>query len=162
MLVSAVQQRGSAIRTHISLHSWAFLPPTPSKLLGHHRAPGWASVLHSCFPRLTLHMVVYTCQRYFLNSSRLSFPYYVQKSVLYVCVSIPTLKICSSVPFFYSPYICINIIFYSFWLTSFYMINTRFIHITTNDPVSFLSVAEQCVRWVAQSWPTLTLGYHGL
>ena len=73
-------------------------------------------------------------------------PYCVQKSVLYVCVSIPTLKIHSSVPFFYSPYICINIIFYSFRLTSFYMINTRFIPITTNDPDSFLSVAEQCVR----------------
>ena len=33
----------------------------------------------------------------------------VHKSILSVCISIPALQIGSSVPFFYIPYICINI-----------------------------------------------------
>ena len=47
----------------------------------------------------------------------------VHKSVLCVCVSVPALPIGPSVPFFWIPYICINIwyLFFSFWLTSLCM-----------------------------------------
>ena len=38
-----------------------------------------------------------------------SFPYCVYQSVLYVCISTAALWIDSSVPFFWVPYICINI-----------------------------------------------------
>ena len=62
MLVSAVQQRKSAIIIHISLPSWASLPyphPTP---LGHHRVSGWLPVLYSnispaiCFTHGSVYM----------------------------------------------------------------------------------------------------------
>ena len=48
-------------------------------------------------------MVMYIFQCYFLSSSILSFPCCVQKSVLYVCVSIAALQISSSVPFYLVP-----------------------------------------------------------
>ena len=46
--------------------------------------------------------------------------------------------------FFYIPHICVNIwyLFFSFWLTSLYMTVSRLIHISTNDPVLFLFMAE--------------------
>ena len=37
------------------------------------------------------------------------YPHHIYKSVLYICISISALKIGSSVSFFYSPYIGINI-----------------------------------------------------
>ena len=51
----------------------------------------------------------------------------------------------AAVPFFKIPYMCVNIwcLFFSFWLTSLCMINSRSVHISTNDPVSFLFMAEQ-------------------
>ena len=44
--------------------------------------------------------------------------------ILRVCISIPSQKIGSSVPFFYSPHICVNIwyLVFSFWLISLYII----------------------------------------
>ena len=39
----------------------------------------------------------------------LSFPHYAPKSVLYVCVPIPSLQIGSSVPCFLDSVICVNI-----------------------------------------------------
>ena len=64
-------------------------------------------------------MVVYICQCYSLNSSHPLLPPLRPESVLYVCISIPALQIGSSVPFFYIPYMCINMwnSFFSFWLT---------------------------------------------
>ena len=49
-----------------------------------------------------------------------SLPHCVHKSVLYICVSIPSLQIGSSIPFFSSLYKCLNIqsLFSSFWLHS--------------------------------------------
>ena len=74
----------------------------------------------------------------------LPFPHCVHMSVLYVCISIPALQIGSSVPFFQIPHICINIqyLFFSFWLTSLCMTDSRAIHIATNDAISSLFVAE--------------------
>ena len=138
------------------------LPPTRTAPSGSSQSTGPSTRAPQQLPRPTLHVAVYTRQSHFLSSSRLSFPHCVQKSVFYVSVSIPALHICPSAPLFYIPYIWINTVFFSFLLTSFYTLNSRFIPITTNDPVSLLSVAEQCVCILAQSCPTLTLGYHGL
>ena len=68
-------------------------------------------------------------------------PLGVHMFVLYICVSISALQTSSPVPFFYVPHICVNIryLFFSFWLTSLCMTVSRFIHISTNDPIcSFL------------------------
>ena len=72
-------------------------------------------------------MVIYMFQCYSLNSFTLSFPHCDHKSVLYACVSIPALQIGSSVPFFYIPYICVNIwyLFLSFWPTALCIIGSR-------------------------------------
>ena len=69
---------------------------------------------------------------------------HVHMCILYVCVSIPALQIGSSVPFFQIPHICLNIrcLCFSFWLTSLCMTDSRSIHISTNDPISFLFMAE--------------------
>ena len=40
--------------------------------------------------------------------------------------------------FFIIPHICINILIFSFWLTSLCMVVSRFIHISTNDSVLVL------------------------
>ena len=52
--------------------------------------------------------------------STFSFPTPGHKSILYICVSIPALQIGSSVTFFWTSYMCVNIwyLFFSFWLTS--------------------------------------------
>ena len=41
-------------------------------------------------------------------------------------------------------YICVNIqyLFFSFWLTSLCMTDSKFIHITTNDPILFFLMAK--------------------
>ena len=56
---------------------------------------------------------------------------YVHKSGLYVCISTAALQISSSVPFFKTPYICINI--FSLWLTSFCITVSMFIHFTRTN-----------------------------
>ena len=45
---------------------------------------------------------------------------------------------------FYIPHTCINIryLFFSFWLTSLCMTVSRSIHVSTNDSISFLFMAE--------------------
>ena len=52
-----------------------------------------------------LHMIVYICQCYFLNSSHPLLPRCIHKSNLNVCITIPALQIGSSVPFFQITYI---------------------------------------------------------
>ena len=64
----------------------------------------------------------------------LSFTYCVYMSILYICVSIPTLGIGSSVPVFWIAYPCFNTQYYFFWLTSLYVTDSRSIYIFTNDP----------------------------
>ena len=99
VLVSAVQQRASAIRIHVSPPSWACLPP-PSHPLGHHRALGRVSLCSttSSHQLSILNMIVYTCQRCSLNSSHPLLPLFCPQVQPYVYVSIPTLQIGSSVP----------------------------------------------------------------
>ena len=93
----------------------------------------------------------------FAPSSPSSPAHRVRKSVL--CVSTAALQIGSSVPSFQIPYIymcvcvcvcvcvyvcvCINILylFFSFWLTSFCIIDSRFIHLIKTDSNAFLIMA---------------------
>ena len=54
LLVSAIYQYESALDKHMSPPSWASLPPpTPSHLLGCHRAPDWSFLSHTGKPLLS-------------------------------------------------------------------------------------------------------------
>ena len=67
----------------------------------------------------------------------------VHKSVLYVCIYISALKIGSSVPSFWIPYKWVYIYIYIyFWLTSFCIIGSRFIHLIITDTNVFLFMTE--------------------
>ena len=85
-------------------HSLLSLPtsPTPSCLSRLSQSSGLSSLCpcSSC-PLAISHKVVYICQYHFLNSSHPPLPPLVHKSVCYACVSIPALKIGSSVSFCY-------------------------------------------------------------
>ena len=75
----------------------------------------------------------------FAGHPTLSFPPCAHKSVLYI--SIPSLQMGSSIPFFWIPYMCINILylFFSFWLkTALCITGSRFIHLTKTDSHLFL------------------------
>ena len=67
-------------------------------------------------------------------------------SVLCVCVSTAALQIGSSVPFFLTPYICVNLwyLFFSFWLTSLCITGSRFIHFTESKSRSVTEVRLLC------------------
>ena len=127
------------------------LPPTlpipPLQAVTKHRAALLVSC--SCFPLATiLHLVVYICPYHPLTWSQLTLPPpRVLKSILYICVFIPVLPLGSSEPFFFFfqiPCICVSIwyLFFSFWLTSLCMTDSRSIHLTTNNSISFLFMAE--------------------
>ena len=72
----------------------------------------------------------------------LPFPLCALKSTLYVCVFIPALPLGSSVLLFKIPYMCVSIryLFFSFWLTSLCMTDSRSIHLATNSSVSLAHV----------------------
>ena len=86
-------------------------------------------------------------QRYCLNLSHLLLPLLCPESVRYVSVSIPALRIGSSVPFFLIPFVCVNIQ-YGFSLSDFLhcITGSRFIHLTGTDSNVFL-VFLQLVSW---------------
>ena len=92
---------------------------------------------------------------YFINSVYVSIPTSqffppftfaldIHTFVLYIYVSISSLQISSSILFFYISQICANkwYLFFYFWLTSLSMTPPRSIHISTNDKISFLFMAE--------------------
>ena len=119
----------------ISPPSSVSLPPS----LSHHSRWSQSTKLISlCYVAAShglsiLHLVVYICQCYSLTSSQLTLPACrVLKSILYICIFIPVLPLVSSEPFFI-PYICTSIryLFFSFWLTSLCMTDSRSIHLTT-------------------------------
>ena len=62
----------------------------------------------------------------------------VHTYVFYVYISFPALWVGSPVSFFYIYVLKCDIVFSSFWLTSLCMIDSRSIHISTNDPLWFL------------------------
>ena len=92
-------------------------PEHPSHLHPHtipsgcHRALALGALLHTSNSHwLSIsHMLMYICFSAILsNHPTLFFSYWVQKSVLYVCVSFAALYIGSSVPSFQIPYIRVN------------------------------------------------------
>ena len=105
---------------------------------------GYAAASHQLS---VIHLVVYICQCYSFISSQLTLPPpCVLKSMLYLCVFIPVLPLGSSEPFSFLqiPHICVSIryLFFSFRLTSHCMTDSRSIHFTTNNSISFFFMAE--------------------
>ena len=87
-----------------SLLSYPPLPP--SILLSHHRAPDW----DPCYIATSHQLSIYSWQCIRVDATfsihpTLSLPNCVHKPTLYICRSIPSLQIGSSVPFFRIPYI---------------------------------------------------------
>ena len=107
-------------KVYIYISSLLCLPSTPHPtLLGCHRAPGSVPCYSATFYDLFYTwLCIFQC--YSPKMSSLSFPHCVHKSILYVCISIPALQIASSVLFFQSPYICVNIQYLFFILHFFY------------------------------------------
>ena len=83
-------------------------------------------------PLAVLHMAVHIPQSRSINSSHLSSLTWAHTPVLFICVSILALKIGSSVPFF------LISTFFSFWLTSLCMTDSRSIYVSANNPILFL------------------------
>ena len=78
--------------------------------------------------------------QFLLTSSSYPAPFYVNMSILYVCVSIPALKQGSSLPFLWFTHRCINTqyLFFSFWFVSLYMTDFCSIQVSTTNSIPFL------------------------
>ena len=124
----------------ISPPSWASLP---SSLSHPSRPPQRTELIFLCYAAAShqptiLHSVAYIrpCYSHFAPATpshpMSSSPFSMSTSLFLPCKG-------SSVPFFFIPYICISIryLFFSFWLTSLCMTDSRSIHLTTNNFVSF-------------------------
>ena len=86
-------------------------PPNPTPP-GHHRMPGWAPCVIYQLPRSYL---FYTRQCVCVSATFSIHPMHcVHKCIVYVCVSVPSTQIGSSVPFSWIPYICFNILYLVF------------------------------------------------
>ena len=68
----------------------------------------------------------------------------VHTFLIYVYFSIPALKVNSSVPSLQIPYVCLSVwyLYFSFWLTSFCIIGSRFVHLIRTDSNVFLFMSE--------------------
>ena len=126
--------------------NWLYVYIDPLLLeppLGHHRAPNWAPCAIRNFP-----LAVYFTHSIVYMSIQLLIYHPLPSLCSHICSPCLCLYSCpansSFLPFFYIPYICINIqyLFFSFWLNSVCMTDSRFIHITTNDSVPFLFMAN--------------------
>ena len=149
MFISVIYQQGTVKGIHMAPSSRASLPPLlPSHPSRISQCPILSSL--SCTTNshglLILHMLVYIFPCYSLYYPTLSF--------------LPTLPI--SISLFSLPesplhtykqvhqhqfsrlHICINIqyLFFSFWLTSLYIIGSAFIHLKTTDSSAFFYMTE--------------------
>ena len=100
-LVSAIHLRGSAICIRASPPFWASPHvPHPTRL-GCHRAQSWAPCVTQQLPasRLFPHDSAHVSATLSI-CPHFSFPHCARKSIMYVFVFMPALKIDSSVPFF--------------------------------------------------------------
>ena len=124
---------------YLYIHSLLSLPPMPHPTpLGIRQHYAGLPVLYSSFQLIVLHMVVYTCQCYSLDSSHPLFPHYVHKTMLYVSISIPVNRFISTI-FLESIYMHQHMIFVFLFLTYFILYNWLwFIHLISTDSNSFL------------------------
>ena len=134
-------------------HNW-FTPPSwashhcAATRLGHHRARSWAPGHAAASHELSvLHLIVQICQCCSLGLSQCPSST-VSTSPFSTSVSLPVLQIDSLVSFFQIPYIyvCVCVWIYDicffFFLISLCRTGSGFIHITPNDPISFLLMTE--------------------
>ena len=128
--------------------SWTSHDPPPSHPSRSPQSTELSSWCHTAnFRKLSvLHVAVHICKFPSPNSSHSPLPLTcVHISAVSICVSIPALQIGSSLLFLLIPHTCVNTqyLFFSFWL-HFGLMDSRSTHISTNDPVLFLFMAEWC------------------
>ena len=117
--------------------------------LGYHSAPGELPVLYSAFPS-AVHFIQSISSVYVsIPVSHFLPPHPFPHWCPYICSLRLCLYFCfaakiTSTIFLDSTYICVIIrhLFFSFWLTSLCMTDSNSIHVSTNDPVSFLFAAQ--------------------
>ena len=145
---------GFAIHWHESttgVHVFPILnpPPTflpiPSLWVIPVRQPQASCILHWTWTGDSYLIWYYTCfSAIFPNHPTLSLSLWVQKSVLFICVSFAVLRTGLSLSSFYIPYIRVSILYwcFSFWLTSLCIIGSSFIHLIRTDSNIFFLIAE--------------------
>ena len=147
MFVSAIHQPRISHRS-TNIPSLLNFPPTSQShpsLLDCHRTPGRAPYVIQQLTISYINIVMYMFQCYSLISSHpILLPLYPR--VCCLCLSLyscPANRFISTI-FLDSIYICLNIryLFFSFWLISFCMASSSFIHITRTDSNVFLFMAE--------------------
>ena len=151
MLVSAVQWNESAVCVHTCPPSWPSLSlyPTP---LDHHGPLSWAPCVIEQLPNSYFtHGTVYmsTTGKYFIYASvymslDLSYPHLPLLCPQFFSVSLclysrPANRFIGTI---FLDSICTQYMFFFLWLTSLCMTDSRSIYVTTNDPNSFLLIAE--------------------
>ena len=117
--------------------------PTP---LGHHRALSWAPC---AIRQLPISYLFYTWWCIYVKPDlpihpALPFPCCVHMSILNICLcSCPGTRFKCTIFL----YICINIcyLFFSFWLISLCMTDSRSVHISTNDPAFLIKETRSFV-----------------
>ena len=143
VLVSVAQQSESAICIHMSPYPLPLEPPSHPPYptpLGHRKAPSQSPCAMLLCPTSQLFYVgsVYMSM---LLSFRPGFtlPPHVLKSIFYVYLFIPALQL---VHLYYFSRFHIYGIFDFLFLTLLCMTVSRSIHVSTNNPISFLFMAE--------------------
>ena len=148
VFVSAVQRCESGTCVHISPPSWASFPPrTP---IPPPRSSRSTELSSPAIHQLPASFLFHTWWCIHINPNlpvhlTPASPAQVHTSDLYIFVSIPALKIGSSVPFFpgFCIYVLINDICLTFSDLFHCMTDSWPIHISTNDPVSSLFIGEE-------------------
>jgi len=125
------------------------LPPTllpiPSFWVIPVHQPQASSIMHWTWTGNSFHIWYYTCFNAILQDHpTLALSHRVQKTVLYICVSLAVSHTGLSLPSLQIPYICISILYwcFSFWLTSLCIISFSFIHLIRTDSNVFFLMVE--------------------
>ena len=144
--VSAVQQSESAIRIHIPAASRTSLPPLPSHPSRSSQSTELSSLCNTAGSQLAVcftHGIVFMSNLISIFVPPSPSPPCPHVHSLHLCLyCYPTNRFIYTI--FYIAHICVNIryLFFSFWLTSLCMTDSRFIHTSTNNSISFHFMAE--------------------
>ena len=121
----------------------SLLPPIPSLWVVPVHQPQASSIVHWTWTGDLFHILYYTCFNAILpNHPTLFLSHRVQKTVL--CISVSFAVSYTGLPSFSIPYICFSILHWCFyfWLTSFCIIGSSFIHLIRTDSNVFFVMAE--------------------